>query len=284
MQRFQWEVDTALTSIRAVTDMPVVLLFAEFDYSVLEHFKDRYENVEIHSYFDRRQNKSYPATTRPYLMYQYLKEDPEREKEVYFQIDADVIFREWPDLEGLDFSQKSLYGSDCGGYIDHNYLLTRQKGQAIINGFCRMLSIPEQLIKDTPGVGAQWVYNEPTAQLWWHIWQDCDIIYNFLEPIDSDIQKWTAEMWAQLYNFAKFGYKVEVSPELDFCRPTDDIKMWDLTKLLHNAGVVGEGAHGLLYKGKYIGESPFNEDLSWVRRDKAGWHYAKAVDKAAGKQ
>lgn len=283
-QRFQWEVDTALTSIRAVTDMPVVLLFANYDHSVPGHFQDRYPNVEIHYYEDERANKTYPATTRPYLMWRYLSEDPAREKETYFQIDSDVIFREWPDLTSLDFSSKSLYGSDCGGYIDYNYLITRKHGPRIIQEFTSILGVDEQLIKDTPGVGAQWVYNEPTAELWQHILEDCDRLYLALLNLESDVQEWTAEMWSQLYHFAKAGYKVEITPELDFCRPTDDIKMWGMVKLLHNAGVVGAQGVGMFYKGKYIEESPFNEDLSWVRRDRASWHYARAIDKAAGKQ
>lgn len=282
LKRYEWELDTAITSIRALTDMPIVLLFMDYDHSVIDHFTGRYEGLEIHSYQDRRDNSTYPATTRPWLMWQYLAEDPSREQHQYFQIDSDVAFREWPDFSRMT-EPGTVYGSDCGGYIDYDYLITRQRGQQIIDGFCRVLSIDEQLIKDTPGAGAQMVYSGTPSSLWEEVYRRSNDIWYLLSPIESDIQKWTAEMWAQLYVFAKHGYKVEITDELAFCRPTDDIKMWELTKLLHNAGVVGPGVHGLLYKGKYMSSSPFDEDLSWVRRDRAGWHYARAVDRAAGK-
>lgn len=282
LRRYQWEIDTAITSIRALTDTPIVLLFMDYDHSVVEHFKDRYQNLEVHAYPDLRDYTQYPANTRPYLMWKYLEEDRSREMVKYFQIDSDVIFREMPDLEGMN-KTSTLYGSDCGGYIDYNYLITRKNGEAIVNSFANIIGINKDVIKGAQGVGAQFVYLGATADMWEQIYDKSNKLWQYLEGVDSDIQKWTAEMWSQLYVFGKYGFEASIEEELDFCRPTDDIKMWHMVKILHNAGVVGEGVHGLLYKGKYIEDSPFSEDLSWVRRDKAGWHYARAVDRAAGK-
>lgn len=277
--RFQWEVDVALTNIRSLDpDTPIVLLFTEDDMGVVNHFEGRYPNLEIHHYPDGRRDKRYPPTTRPYLVYKYLQEDPRRERETYFQIDSDVIFREIPDWQAIDIQPKECVASDCGGYLDYNYLITRENGQKIVQGFADILNIDVSIIKETPGGGAQWLISQPTAQLWYHIWQDSDALYNFLGPIKSDIQKWTAEMWAQLYNLRKFGYTVRLHPELDFCRPTDDIKMWDIVKILHNAGVTGPSAQSLFFKGKYTHNVPFGEDFSWVRRDKAGLKYVEAIN------
>lgn len=244
---------------------------------VVEHIEGRYENIEVHHYPDERSSKAYHPTVRPFLVWRYLSEDSTREEETYFQIDSDVIFREMVDFNKFDLSERVCYASDCGGYIDYQYLITRKRGGEIVEGFARLLNVPVQLIKDTPGGGAQWIIVKPTAQLWWHIWQDCDILYDYLKLVESDIQKWTAEMWAQLYNLEKFGWPVKLDQELDFCRPTDDVKMWDLVKILHNAGVVGESAAALFYKGNYDKKTPFDEDLSWVRRDKAGLKYAQAI-------
>lgn len=282
LQRYKWELDTVITSIRGLTDTPIVLLFIDYDHSVIDHFRDRYKNLEIHYWTDGRDDPSYPANSRPWLMWQYLLQDRSREHCRYVQIDSDVIFREWPDLSGMK-DASTLYGSDCGGYIDHQYLITRKQGEQIVKSIANIVGISEQLIKDTAGAGAQFVHTGASADMWKEVYEKSNTLWHYLEPLDSDIQKWTAEMWAQLYVFAKYGYTAKIEKELDFCRPTDPIKMWELTKILHNAGVVGEGAHGLVYKGKYIESSPFNEDLSWVRRDKAGWHYARAIDKAAGK-
>lgn len=281
LNRYKWEVETAIASIRALTDTPIVLLFMQYDQSVIDYFTGL-NDIEVHAYPDDRPDTTYPANTRPWLMYKYLSEDPSREKEFYFQIDSDVIFREWPDFKHMK-SITTLYGSDCGGYIDYDYLITRKQGSDIISNFATRLGVSSSLIRETPGAGAQWAYFGPKAEMWHEIYEKSNELWHYLEYVDSDIQKWTAEMWAQLYIFAKHGYEVVIDKELDFCRPTDDIKMWDMVKILHNAGVVEEGAAGLLYKGKYVEDSPFNEDLSWVRRDRAGWHYARAVDKAAGK-
>lgn len=282
LSRYQWELDTAITSIRELTDLPIVLLFIGYDIGVIQHFNGRYEGLEIHHYPEGRDYTAYPANTRPWLMWQYLSEDRARESVRYFQIDSDVIFREWPDLSKLN-KKCVLYGSDCGGYIDYDYLVTRKNGSDIIQRFASIVGLEEDAIKGLQGVGAQFVFRDSTAEMWQEIYQKSNELWQYLEPVDSDIQKWTAEMWAQLYVFAKHGFTPSIEDELDFCRPTDDARMWGMTKMLHNAGVVGLSAAGLLYKGQYTDKSPFNEDLSWVRRDKAGWYYARAIDKAAGK-
>lgn len=276
--RFQWELDVVLTNLTAVgCDYPIVLLFTRHDDGVVSHIRARYPHVEIHVYEDTRQDKEYAPTVRPFLWWKYLKEDPAREQETYFQIDSDIIFREMPDFSKIPFDEKTWYGSDCAGYINHDYLITRQNGDAIVHNFAAIIGVEREIIEKTEGVGAQWIMVKPTAEYWLKVYRDCNRLWHYLEHVSSDIQKWTAEMWAQLYNAPFFGIEQKISPELDFCRPTDDIKMWDLVKILHNAGVVGEDAQSLFYKTKYIDHTPFAEDLSWVRKDKAGLKYAEAI-------
>lgn len=278
--RFQWELDVLLTNLRSMDqETSVVLLFLEENPRTVSHFQGRYPNLEIHSYSDDREKKNYPATIRPYLVWRYLLENPEAEQEDYFQVDSDIIFRELPDFSKMPLNGRVCWASDCSGYIDYQYLITREMGEYIVENFSGILNISVEKLRITPGGGAQWIIARPTAQLWWHIWQDSQIIYDFLWPLKSNIQKWTAEMWAELFNLVKFGWEVKISPELDFCRPTDSIKMWEMVKILHNAGVVGESAASLFFKGKYVNKSPFGEDLSWVRRDKAGKKYAEAIER-----
>jgi hypothetical protein len=179
-----------------------------------------------------------------------------------------------PGIAGFD--KNTLYGSDCGGYLDYKYLMSCQNGEEIVEGFSRILNVPVELIRDTPGAGAQFVWRA-SAGLWWHIWQDSLLLYEFLRPVRSDVQKWTAEMWAQLYNFAKFGYEVEISPELEFCRPTDEVAEWERVKILHNAGVMS-GDEGLFYKGEYLDRSPLGLTHR-VRQDKVSARYVDAIGK-----
>lgn len=285
MTRFEWELDVFLTSLRALDkETPVVLLFLEELPSVVEHFRGRYPNLEIHSYVDERTERNYLATVRPYLFWRYLSEDKNRERETYFQVESDVIFRKLPDfktlLNTLPKGENVCLASDCSTYIDYKYLMGVQQGPYIVDKFSEILNISVEKIVETPGGGAQWLITNPTAQLWWHTWQDSQLIYDFLSPLNSNVQKWTAEMWAQLYNLVKFGWKVSLEKELSFCRPTDPIEEWKKAKMLHNAGVTGQLSHKLFYKGNYTYYSPFGKDLSWVDKTKAGWHYARAIEKA----
>lgn len=280
VKRFVWEAEVCLTSLFALLpEAKVVMVWDKTDVDGVLELSQKFPKVKMFLYDDERQDKSYPATTRPYLFCRLFSHNPKLETGNYIQIETDIIFRQLPKLPELDGD--SVFGADCGGYIDYDYLRTRKNGEMIIDGMAEILSVDRKLIERTPGIGAQYFYSNPTADLWWHIWQDSNLIKRFLDPIDSDIQKWTAEMWAQVYNFAKDGYSVAIDKEFNHCTPTDNIDMWDQRNILHNAGVVGEGAHGLFYKGGYTHQSPFNEDLSWVRRDKVGWHYARAIEKAA---
>src|SRR5690606_7198233 len=96
------------------------------------------------------------------------------------------------------------------------------------------------------------------------IWQTSQRMYDFLDPLGSDVQKWTAEMWGELYTLVAMGWEVKISPELAFCRPTDPIEEWDKVKILHNAGVTPIQSTQLFFKGKYLETQPFGEDFSWV--------------------
>lgn len=280
--RFQWELDVFLTNLRSLDqETSVVLLFLEETQTVIEHFRGRYSNLEIHQYQDSRERRNYIPTIRPYLMWNYLKEDPSRQEHDYFQVDSDIVFRELPDFSRMPLEGKVCWCADCGGYIDYAYLMRCTGGKYIVDKFSEILNISVDKIRTTPGGGAQWLMSRPTAQLWWHIWQDSQILYDFLEPVQSNIQKWTAEMWAQLYNMAKFGWDVRLSPELAFCRPTDPIGDWEKVKILHNAGVTAALADKLFFKGIYTDRTPFLEDFSRIDRAKAGLIYVQAIQKVA---
>lgn len=278
--RFFWEVETLLTNLKEVaSDANVVVLFDINDQGGVDRISEKYD-VEVHSYnLPVGYDHSYPPAVQFYLLYRYLAEDQAREQDTYLQVDSDIIFRKFPSLPTL--KGKQAIGADCGGYIDYNYLITRKNGQEVVNAIASAIEVKESVMKKTPGIGAQYCISKPTAQLYQDIWEKSYAVHYALQPIDSDVQKWTAGMWSQLYVLAKNGYAPIIEPELNHCTPTDNIDMWDQRNILHNAGVVGEGAHGLFYKGGYTHQSPFNEDLSWVRRDKAGWHYARAIEKAA---
>ena len=99
--KFKWEIDVLLTNLYSLDPkLEVVVLFAvdKPDDPVVDYIVRRWgDRAEIHAYMDTRREKTYIASTRPFLWYCYLSEDPTREQDNYFQIDTDIIFRRLPD-------------------------------------------------------------------------------------------------------------------------------------------------------------------------------------------
>lgn len=278
IKRFFWEVEVLLTNLKEVApNVQVVVIFDDNDPLEVERLQAKYPQAEMYIYDTKDYVEIYHPARQLYLFYRYFNEDETRENDLYLQVDTDIIFREFPKIPKI--TGKKALGGDCSGYIDYDYLITRQNGGIIIKGFADILNIDTEVIRDTPGIGAQYLINKPTAQLYWHMWQDSLNYYHFLERIESDIQRFTAGMWSQLYNLAKFGWEVSIYKELSHCSPTDNIEMWNHRNVLHNAGVVGVGAAGLFYKSQYINTAPFYDNLSWVRKDRCSIKYVEAINK-----
>ena len=85
-------------------------------------------------------------------------------------------------------------------------------------------------------------------------------------------------MWSQIWNMPLFGYKPVVSKEFEFAWATDPIENWEKCKIYHNAGVT-EDREDLFFKGKYVHETPFNDDLSFVNKDFCSYKYVEAIKK-----
>lgn len=247
------------------------MLFSRHDNKVPAYLKDKY-GVEVHVYEDLRRNKSYVPSIKPYLWAKYLQEDRTRENETYFYLDSDVIFREIPAIQP---NSDTWYGSDCTSYLSVDYI--DSKGDGLLESMCRAIGInPEVIRNQNPVCGAQWVIKNPTFEYWLKVYEDSIKLYNYLNGLhDSSIQKWTAEMWAQLWNVYHFGKTTEVNKELDFCWATDNVERYYETNIYHNAGVVDSGK--LFFKGQYTRTSPFEDDLSFVDSTKASIKYVEAL-------
>ena len=264
-----------LTNIKQFGDYEVVLLFSKHDDTVPKYLSDKY-GCSVFVYDDERDDGSYISSIRPYLWWRYLSEDQSRENETYFFIDSDIIFREMVDFATLGFDDQTWVGSDCSGYLDYNYLKSCQMGEEVMKGMADITGITVDDIKKIPGAGAQWVITNPTADYWLRVYEDCKKLYHYLNPLNTSVQKWTAEMWAMLYGIARIGKTVKIAKELEFCWATDDIKRWDETKIMHNAGVVGP--EELFFKGAYVDSSPFDVDLSYVDKSKVSSKYVEAIN------
>lgn len=267
-----------LTNMRQFGTFEVILLFKESDFTVPGFFRKKYPECSVFTFSDGRDDKSYIPSIRPYLWWQYLKQHPEAEQETYIYIDSDIIFREWPDWASLNVGPKRWISSDCSGYIGYDYVNSRTNGPEIASKMAEICGISLEQMKATPGAGAQWLIQNPTAAFWERSYNDSNRIHHYFKGVNSNIQKWTAEMWAQLFGMTREGIEVVIDhKELDFCLPTDDVAKWDTVKILHNAGVTGSG--DMFFKGLYDQTSPLGQDFSGVRKDKATIKYVEALQK-----
>lgn len=277
--RFQWELEVLLTNLRRFGNFEIVLLFSrphDVDDTVPYYLANKY-GAQCFVFKDGRFNKTYNPSIRPYLLWQYFRTHPEAEAEQYFYIDSDIIFREWPDFATFTDNRFMVYGADCSSYLDYDYIMKCTNGQEIAERMARICGITVDQMKDVPGIGAQLILNKPDAEFWREAYENTESIYQMLAPIDSNIQKWTAEMWGQLWTWVRWSKTLIVSDELSFSRPTDDIQVWYDHKIMHNAGALADS--GLFFKGRYVHETPFGQDFGSVPRNKVSYKYVQAIEK-----
>lgn len=265
-----------LSNVRQFTDMEVVLLFVEKDFTVPTHFRKAGCSVFV---YPERPDASYIPSIRPYLLWQYLREDPAREQEQYFYIDSDIIFREWPALPGQ--SSGMVQGASCDGYIGYEYIAQCSRGPEIASKMAEICGITVEQMKNVPGIGAQLILDGPKADFWKRCYEDSNTLYHYLESLEesTNIQKWTSEMWVQLWGWVRENKAVMVNDELAFCLPTDPISRWNEVKILHNAGVQATMSGELFWKGQYDKTSPLGRNFDWVNPAKCSYYYAQAVQK-----
>lgn len=275
--RFQWELDVLLTNLAQYNDLEVTLLFSKQDDSIPKYLADKY-GCAVFVYEDKRVYRHYIPSIRPYLLYVHLLTHPEYEQGQYLYIDSDIIFREMPDFATFDYDSKKVYGGNCDSYIGLDYILSKQQGPAIAAKMAQICGITIDQMRGVPGIGAQMILNNPTAAFWLRAYRNSNAIHRYFEGVPSDIQKWTAEMWGQLWAWVEAGITPTHSTELDFSRPTDSIEVWDKFKIMHNAGVTVNDKE-LFYKGQYTDHFPMDEDLSWVTDKKVSIKYVEAIRK-----
>lgn len=278
IKRFEWELEVLLTNLKQFGNHEIILLFSKHDQDIPQRLYEKY-GVQCYVYPDARFDKKYIPSIRPFLLWQYFAAHPEAEAEQYFYIDADIIFREFPDFTTLPFNPKRVYGADVSSYLAADYVLKCQRGTEILTKMAEICGVTTAWsvveMARAPGIGAQLVLNGTTAAFWERAYHDSNAIYKYLLPIDSNIQKWTAEMWAQQWGWIREGKKLMTSSELNFSRPTDPIAKWDEFKIMHNAGVVGSG--DMFFKGEWVEKTPFGADFSAINPAKVSAKYVEAI-------
>ncbi|WP_461217369.1 hypothetical protein [Lactococcus cremoris] len=250
-KRFAWELHTVINSLSklGVDKKDIILLFAKEDDSVLMEFND----CKVYSYEDDRFDKSYIPSIKPYLFYRYLSEDSERENETYVYLDSDTVIL---DLEAFKVpaTKSRWYCSDTISYIGLDYIKSVTNSSRTLEVMTDAIKVPIEWlesIQNNSG-GAQWVIKNPRAGYWHDVYVNSIVLYRAIEPLETTLQKWTAEMWAQLWTMYHYGITPKVSKKLDFAWSTDD--ELGNKKIIHNAGVTED--MDLFFKGIYLDTPP----------------------------
>lgn len=241
-----------------------------------EALKLREKGYNVHFYSDDRMKKYYIPSVKPFLISKWLKEFPEYGK-VFFLHDADIIFRELPNLNKY-LQDDICYLADTKGYIGYNYILdvcrryekVHQESNInqLIYEMTNVVGISIECVEcnqDNSG-GGQYIIKDTTHEDWYKIYEDSDKLYDQMHdyhkrfPISpGEIQFWTAEMWSLLWNLWYFKLETKISPEISFSWATDTISVYEKHNILHMAGVTDDLKTKKFFKGDYININPLTK-------------------------
>jgi hypothetical protein len=263
--------------------------------------------VNVHHYLDNREQKHYIPNIKPYLVYQWLKENPEL-GECFFLHDSDIVFRELPDFDKM-LDDKICYLSDTIGYIGYDYIMDcckryetkhpeSREGQ-LLQEMCDVVGVTTECVQcnqENSG-GGQYIIKNTDWMIWEKIYMDCAPLYDQMMdyqkrfPINpGQIQFWTAEMWSLLWNLWYFGKETKVTNMLDFSWATDNLRVYEQRPILHMAGVTQDLRTKKFYKGDYINVNPLDklkEDITFfdfIEEDSATKKYIELMKEIVKKQ
>ena len=252
-----------------------------------------YNYVRFFFYKDTRKNPVYISSIRPNILKQHFAAHPYLKDEAIFYHDCDIIMTKpvnWDKFKDDDV----WYCSDTRGYVGANYIKSKQFG--IYEKMCEIIGIDESIPSDNEmnSGGAQYIMKNIDAEYWEKVEKDSEALYAFFlehlkehpeTPQYHPIQKWTADMWAVLWNGWYYKHDIKVVPELEFTWPMHGLDAWQRCDILHNAGVT-EATHGpekTFFKGQYINKLPFDVKLEDFDPKRCSYNYVKEILETATK-
>lgn len=253
-----------------------------------ESLKFKELGINVHHYLDDRKNKKYIPSLRPMVLSRWLKEYPKLGK-CYFYHDGDIIFRELPNFDDL-LKDDIVYLSDTLSYISHDYIVgcsnryeehhKNLEKNYLLNLMAEVIGLPTNVIKENNNNsgGAQYLIKNTDYTFWEKVFVDSENLYQKLFEFNKknripfgEIQIWTADMWAVLWNLWLTNHKTIVTKELDFSWATDNIERYEECPILHMAGVTENLKHYKFYKGEFINVNPF-------KKLKENYHFFDYID------
>ena len=237
-----------------------------------ESLKLKSFGVNVHHYDDTRYDKTYIPTLRPLILSKWLKENPQFGK-CYFYHDSDIIFRELPDFDSL-LNDEYSYLSNTISYIGYEYIKECSKRYEdvhpqlyegeLLDRMCDIIGISPEVVKENQlnSGGAQYLIKNTDYLFWDKVFHDSERLYSMLfgfhkaHPIQHEIQMWTSDMWAVLWNLWLRGNETRVTDNLSFSWATDTIEQYERHPILHMAGVTYDLRESKFYKGEFISRDP----------------------------
>lgn len=275
IERFLWETKTYVNSLKRLGVKPknIIILTTNDDYRVVKELHKL--DATVFSFDDKRANKDYIPSLKPYLMYQFLLTHPDYELTTFLYHDSDVVFLER--FIDNDYFGNTVYGSDTNSYMNYDYLMWCSNMDKYLQGMLDIVGVTEADVKriNDDSIGAQYIIPRPTAYLFRKIYDDSVDLWEYIKDKDTNFQKWVVEMFATLWNFIYFGYEIKLSNDLSFAWSTDN--EYKNQRIIHNAGVVDE-SEGLFFKGNFMTQ-PKIEDLD-INSGKVSDMYVDYVKRA----
>ena len=318
---YTWQVHLWLESLRnrGESHKAIVLIFIPTHREQNPKWQkiiDLYPEAEFHFYKDAHDISQllgiYIPTLRPYVLWRYFKDHPERSADAIFYCDSDVFFTEKFDVSSF-IEDDVCYLSDANSYINSDYFdskvhqvlpekLEEYKKRDILGELASLVGISREIAeanKEHSG-GAQYLLKNIDAAFWNKVMNDCLLIRRYLQNVNKEFfkdentgfQSWCADMWAVLWNLWARDKEVKVIPEMGFSWAPDPITKLETHPILHNAGIVGEQMDGYacFYKGTYhTGIDPTKDaHLDKVLNDEKSktrctWYYTNELKKLYNK-
>ena len=318
---YTWQVHLWLESLKKIghSDKAIVLIFTPVNRKTSNRWKkiiDLYPEAEFNFYRDDENDVSrllriYIPVLRPWLLWNYFKDNPKISESKIFYCDSDILFTENFDVSKF-LDDDVCYLSNTNSYINSEYFdskvkdvlpekLEEYKKRDVLAEVTSLIGITRQVAEANVehSGGAQYLLKNIDSSFWSKVMNDCILIRTYLQKINREFfksetdgfQSWCADMWAVLWNLWMREQETKVVKELDFAWASDPISKLDNCTILHNAGIVSENmGHSCFYKGKYHRGSDPTEDshLDVVLNDETSkkfctWYYANELKNLSNK-
>lgn len=282
---YTWQLEVMISNFLKMgvnkDDIHIVCLIDKLipqDYIKLQSY-----GAKFFFYEDTRMDRSYIPSVYFHGLKKHLQANPELTNERLFLHDSDIVFTKRPTFDNIPDDGK-FYLSDTNHYINYDYVIS--KGEAQFLKMCEIIGLSPEIVRNNNknSGGAQYLVKGVTYELFDKIENDSNKLYAYLCEMEAlwnkdfyAIQKWTSGMWAELWNFWKYGFETVVDERMGFGWVTSPINDVEKYSILHNAGVT-VGSAGLFFKGAYINELPYFKNLQIDQSRASAFYYEQILN------